>query len=241
LLVLGDDVTTDQISPAGAIPQESQAGRYLIERGEDPHDLNVYASRRGNFEVMVRGLFTNRAVINHLAPGVEPGNGIDFETGQQVPLFELAERNRARGVDGVILAGERYGGGSSRDWAAKGTAMIGARAVIASSFERIHRTNLIGMGVLPLRAPSNIVTADLHIDPTTLIDIELSGAQLTKRCRFAVTLISPDREPVSFDAVAQIETDLEIELLLSGGFLPLILAKAQSDAPTAKEKAIPGN
>ena len=119
--------------------------------------------------------------------------------------------------------------------------MIGARAVIASSFERIHRTNLIGMGVLPLRAPSNIVTADLHIDPTTLIDIELSGAQLTKRCRFAVTLISPDREPVSFDAMAQIETDLEIELLHSRGILPLILAKAQSDAPTAKEDAIPGN
>ena len=223
LLVLGDDITTDQISPAGPIPPDSEAGRYLTERGEDPRDLNVYASRRGNFEVMVRGLFTNRTVVNRLAPGIAPGHGVDFETGEYLPLHLLARRNRERGVAGVILAGERYGAGSSRDWAAKGAALIGARAVIASSFERIHRTNLIGMGILPLKAPDTIVPAELGIGPGDEIEIALIGQKLGKRSRYAVTIHSPGRAPVAFETVAQIETELEVDLLARGGIIAFIL------------------
>jgi aconitate hydratase len=237
LLVLGDDITTDQISPAGAIPAESEAGQYLVERGEDPADLNVYSSRRGNFEVMVRGLFTNRSVNNYLAPNVAPGDGIDFETGEHLPLYRLAQRNSERGVAGVILAGERYGAGSSRDWAAKGTALIGARAVIAASFERIHRTNLIGMGILPLKAPRGLLPVELQVGPKDQIDIVLKDQCLAKRSVFNVTVRYVDREPVSFEAVAQIETELEISLLLKGGIIPFILDRARKGGPMPKEKA----
>ncbi|WMT86859.1 aconitate hydratase AcnA [Pelagibacterium sp. 26DY04] len=236
LLVLGDDITTDQISPAGAVPADSEVGRYLVERGENPKDLNVFSSRRGNFEVMVRGLFTNRTVENHLAPGIAPGFGVDFETGEHLPLHILARRNRERGVAGVILAGERYGAGSSRDWAAKGTALIGARAVIASSFERIHRTNLIGMGVLPLKAPQGLVPSKLGIGPTDTIEIALLDPTLAKRSRFAVTIHYAGREPETFAAIAQIETELEISLLHKGGIIPFILSGALDRSASGGKK-----
>lgn len=236
LLVLGDDITTDQISPAGAIPAESEAGRYLVAGGEDPRDLNVYASRRGNFEVMMRGLFTNRTVVNHIAPDVAPGQGVDFEAGEHLPLYLLAQRNRERGVAGVILAGERYGAGSSRDWAAKGTALIGARAVIASSFERIHRTNLIGMGILPLKAPEGVVPAELGIGPRDVIEIALIGPRLGKRSRYEVTIHHASRPPTRFETVAQVETELELDLLAKGGIIAFILDGALNRGAPAGRK-----
>ena len=153
LLVLGDDITTDHISPAGQIPAHGEAARYLIERGEDPRDLNVFASRRGNWEVMLRGVFTNPRCAIWLDPSLPPGTA--RHAGTALPLWEAASRYRREGTSLVIVAGERYGTGSSRDWAAKGVALLGVRAVLASSFERIHRSNLVGMGVLPLRLPAN--------------------------------------------------------------------------------------
>src|SRR6185437_11522460 len=150
LLVLGDDITTDHISPAGAIPPQSAAADYLTARGEDRRDLNVFASRRGNWEVMLRGLFTNRSVRNLLGGGISPGATIHARSGDELPLWRAAERYAAEDTPVVIVAGERYGMGSSRDWAAKGVALLGVRAVLALGFERIHRSNLIGMGVVPL-------------------------------------------------------------------------------------------
>lgn len=226
VLVLGDDITTDQISPASAVPARSEAGRYLIERGEDPKDLNVYSSRRGNFEVMVRGLFTNRSVVNRIASDVAPGNSVDPRTGEHLPLYQLAERLSSRGEHGVILAGERYGAGSSRDWAAKGTALIGVRAVIAKSFERIHRTNLIGMGIVPLKAPEGIQPQELGLRSGDLVEISFEAGALQPRCKVPVTLHYRDAQSYTLEAVAQIETALETQLLEKGGIIPFILDRA---------------
>ena len=151
LALLGDSVTTDHISPAGAIRPDSPAGRWLIEHGVERADFNSYGSRRGNHEVMIRGTFANVRIRNRLAPGTEGGVTVHQPSGEQMSIFEAAERYRAEGVPLVVLAGKEYGSGSSRDWAAKGTALLGVRAVVAESFERIHRSNLIGMGVLPLQ------------------------------------------------------------------------------------------
>jgi aconitate hydratase len=148
LLVLGDDVTTDHISPAGAIAPNGDAADYLVARGEDRHDLNVFASRRGNWEAMLRGLFTNKSVRNLLASDLAPGTTIHAGSGERMALWRAAERYAEEGRSTVLFAGERYGMGSSRDWAAKGVALLGVRAVLALGFERIHRSNLIGMGIL---------------------------------------------------------------------------------------------
>src|SRR6185312_15047372 len=150
LLVLGDDVTTDHISPASAIPPDSAVADFLVERGERRDDLNVFASRRGNWEVMVRAAFFSKTLRNLLAPGALPAHTAHATTGEIVPIFEAASRYREDGVPVVVVAGERYGMGSSRDWAAKVQRLLGVRAVLAASFERIHRSNLIGMGILPL-------------------------------------------------------------------------------------------
>ncbi len=151
LAVLGDSVTTDHISPAGAIKRDGPAGRYLIERGVTPRDFNSYGSRRGNHEVMMRGTFANIRLRNQLAPGTEGGVTIKLPEGEQMSIYDAAMRYIENGVPLVVLAGKEYGSGSSRDWAAKGTRLLGVRAVIAESYERIHRSNLVGMGVLPLQ------------------------------------------------------------------------------------------
>ena len=154
IALLGDSVTTDHISPAGAIKKDSPAGKYLIDHGVEPRDFNSYGSRRGNHEVMIRGTFANIRLRNQLAPGTEGGVTRDFTAdGEVTSVFEASERYIAAGTPLVVLAGKEYGSGSSRDWAAKGTALLGVRAVIAESYERIHRSNLIGMGVLPLQFP----------------------------------------------------------------------------------------
>ncbi|MDB6452863.1 aconitate hydratase AcnA [Falsirhodobacter sp. 20TX0035] len=221
ILVLGDDITTDHISPASAIPAGGEAGRWLVERGEDPADLNVFSSRRGNWEVMRRGLFTNRSVRNLLAE-VPPGSTV-MEGGEVLPLWVAAERYRAEGRPVVIVAGERYGMGSSRDWAAKGAALLGARAVLATGFERIHRSNLIGMGVLPLRLPPGVTPEGLAL--TVADRIEVGVATLTPRGTVPVRVLRADGREERFEAVAAIETSLEVEVLGRGGLLPLILAR----------------
>ena len=218
LLLLGDDVTTDHISPAGAIPEDSEAGRWLVARGEDPADLNAFSARRGNWEVMLRGLFTNKGARNLLAD-IPPGCGLDPETGDVLPLHALASRLRARGRAAVLVAGHRYGAGSSRDWAAKGPALLGVRAVLARSFERIHRTNLIGMGILPLRLPQALALA-----PGDLVRVE--AASVAPRAPVPVAVLRRDgaREPLV--ARAEVETALEADLLRQGGMVPFILARA---------------
>jgi aconitate hydratase len=224
LLVLGDDITTDHISPAGAIPAQSAAADYLTARGGDPHDLNVFAARRGNWEVMVRGLFTNRSVRNLLGPAVRPGSTIHAGSGDELPLWRAAERYAAEGTPLVIVAGERYGMGSSRDWAAKGIALLGVRAVLAQSFERIHRSNLIGMGIVPLRLPAEWSPARLALRPHDVIGIDASAGLIEPRGRIPVR-IERGGGSIVFDATLALETPFEVELLAAGGILPLILER----------------
>ena len=154
LALLGDSVTTDHISPAGAIRPDSPAGQYLIEQGVEPRDFNSYGSRRGNHEVMMRGTFANVRLRNLLVPGTEGAWTVHFPSGEEMSIFDAAMRYMEEGVPLVVLAGKEYGSGSSRDWAAKGPRLLGVRAVIAESYERIHRSNLVGMGVLPLQFPA---------------------------------------------------------------------------------------
>jgi aconitate hydratase len=224
LLVLGDDVTTDHISPAGAIPERSAAADYLTARGEDQHDLNVFAARRGNWEVMIRGLFTNRSVRNLLGAGITPGSTILAGSGEELPLWRAAQRYAAQATPLVIVAGERYGMGSSRDWAAKGVALLGVRAVLALGFERIHRSNLIGMGVVPLRLPAEWTPARLALGPDNVIQIDAPLELIRPRGRIPIR-IERAAGSITFDAVLAVETASEAELLGSGGILPHILAR----------------
>ncbi|MDX9861137.1 MAG: aconitate hydratase AcnA, partial [Rhodospirillales bacterium] len=181
LLVLGDDITTDHISPAGQISAGTVAGDHLVACGEDADDLNVFAARRGNWRPMLRGLFTNGSVRNLLAPEIPPGSTVHAGTGEVMPLFRAAERYRTEGVSTVIVAGERYGMGSSRDWAAKGVGLLGVRAVLALSFERIHRSNLIGMGILPLKLPADASPRTLALAPGDEIEVDAPLAGLAPR------------------------------------------------------------
>uniref|UniRef100_UPI003101A6F5 aconitate hydratase AcnA n=1 Tax=Neorhizobium sp. EC2-8 TaxID=3129230 RepID=UPI003101A6F5 len=223
LLVLGDDITTDHISPAGAISAQSETGQYLVERGESPTDLNVHASRRGNWESMVRGLFTNRTVRNMLAHDLPPGSTVHWPSKRVVPLWRAADQYAADNQPVVIVAGERYGMGSSRDWAAKGASLLGARAVLALSFERIHRSNLIGMGILPMRIPAEYAPEFLELAAGDLIEIDADPSLIEPRCPITVTIKRNGGAAFSFTAIAAIETIAEVDILKAGGILPLIL------------------
>jgi aconitate hydratase len=225
ILVLGDDITTDHISPAGAIPPASGAARWLIERGEDPTDLNVFSSRRGNWEVMLRGLYTNRTVRNLLDDDIAPGETIHVPTGERLPLWRAAARYAEAGEAVVVVAGERYGTGSSRDWAAKGVSLLGARAVLASGFERIHRSNLVNMGILPLRLPIDRHPSALALRPGDRIGVAASAEQLRTRDDVEVTIHRADGRRERFVAHAQVETELELATLRAGGMIALILAR----------------
>jgi aconitate hydratase len=224
LLVLGDDITTDHISPAGAIPADSDAARWLVEHGADPADLNVFSSRRGNWEVMLRGLFTNRSVRNLLGDGIAPGATIHAPSGARLPLWQAAAHYAEAGQPVVIVAGERYGMGSSRDWAAKGASLLGARAVLASSFERIHRSNLINMGILPLRLPAERHPTLLGLKPGDTIRVEAAPERLGPRAVVPVSIHYADGRTAQFDAHAEVETLLETAVLRAGGIIPMILA-----------------
>jgi aconitate hydratase len=225
LIVLGDDITTDHISPAGAIPPKGEAGAYLIAAGEDPKDLNVFSSRRGNYEAMVRGLFTNRSVRNLLAPEAPPGWTVHVPSGELLPLYRAAERYRAEGTPTVILAGRHYGSGSSRDWAAKGPALLGVRAVLARSFERIHRSNLIGMGILPLELPDGHHPASLALQPGDQIELAVDSGRLAPQAEIPVRLQRASGEVVTITTRLLIETTLDGRILAAGGLIPLILER----------------
>ena len=180
LAVLGDSVTTDHISPAGSIKADSPAGKYLIEHGVEPKMFNSYGSRRGNHEVMVRGTFANIRLRNQLAPGTEGGFTTYLPTGEVTTIFEASEKYQASGTPLMVIAGKEYGSGSSRDWAAKGPYLLGIKVVIAESFERIHRSNLVGMGILPLQFVNGQNAASLGLDGTEAFEVvagdELVGA-----------------------------------------------------------------
>jgi aconitate hydratase len=233
LLVLGDDVTTDHISPASAIPPDSLVADYLVARGERRDDLNVFASRRGNWEVMMRAAFHNKALRNLLAPGAAVAHTLHVPSGELQPIWEVADRYHAAGESVVIVAGERYGMGSSRDWAAKGQRLLGVRAVLACSFERIHRSNLIGMGILPLRLPAGVNPSTLALQPGDRIDVDAPSAALQVRACVAVRIIRMDGRVERFDAAAAVETGLEVELLRAGGVIPSILKQALAAEPAA--------
>ncbi|WP_336810690.1 aconitate hydratase AcnA [Bosea sp. MMO-172] len=230
LLVLGDDITTDHISPAGQTPPNSEAGRWLVAHGENPADLNVYASRRGNWEVMLRGLFTNRTLLNQLGSGIPPGSTIDAGTGEVLPLYQAARRYTQAGIPRVIVAGERYGTGSSRDWAAKGVALLGVNAILAKSFERIHRSNLIGMGIVPLVFAEPIDLAALALTAQDIIELPIPSENLTPRSAITVT-ITGERGRREIPMRLAVETELECAILRSGGVIPLVLQSRLAGAP----------
>jgi aconitate hydratase len=237
LLVLGHDVTTDHISPAGSIPARSDAGVWLTERGENPRDLNVYASRRGNWEVMLRGLFTNRTLVNRLCPSAPPGHTAFAPTGEILPVWRAAALYREAGLPVVILAGERYGTGSSRDWAAKGAQLLGARAVLANSFERIHRANLVGMGVVPLRIPKEWTAKEMQIAAADTIEIGWDLDRLTPRCMVPVTLRrAVSGETLTVEAIALLDTAREVALIQEGGIIPMILRQALAASQESRQR-----
>lgn len=222
LVVLGDSITTDHISPAGSIAKDSPAGRYLIERGVEPKDFNSYGARRGNFEVMVRGTFANIRLKNLLVPGMEGGWTRHFPDGAKMSIFDAAMRYKQEKVPLIILAGEEYGAGSSRDWAAKGPALLGVKAVIAKSFERIHRTNLIGMGILPLQFEVNESCQSLGLTGEEAFNISGIKDHLSIRKKLNVTAKGPAGER-KFSVLCRIDTPAELSYYEHGGILQYVL------------------
>ncbi|WP_433217403.1 aconitate hydratase AcnA [Dactylosporangium sp. CS-047395] len=223
LAKLGDSVTTDHISPAGSIKADSPAGKYLAEHGVDRKDFNSYGSRRGNHEVMIRGTFANIRLRNQLAPGTEGGVTVNHLNGEQTTIYDASVAYAEAGVPLVILAGKEYGSGSSRDWAAKGTALLGVRAVIAESYERIHRSNLIGMGVLPLQFPQGQTAESLGLTGTETFTIT-GVEQLNEGSTPRTVKVSTD-SGVDFDAVVRIDTPGEADYYRHGGILQYVLRK----------------
>ena len=225
LALLGDSVTTDHISPAGAIKADSPAGRYLAEHGVARADFNSYGSRRGNHEVMIRGTFANIRLRNRLLDGVEGGYTRNLLTGEQESIFDASQAYQAAGIPLVVLGGKEYGSGSSRDWAAKGTALLGVKAVIAESFERIHRSNLIGMGVVPLQFPEGQSADSLGLDGTEIFSITgLTALNEGSTPRtVAVRAEKADGSVISFDAVVRIDTPGEADYFRHGGILQYVL------------------
>jgi aconitate hydratase len=218
LALLGDSVTTDHISPAGSIPAESPAGRYLISQGVKPGDFNSYGARRGNHEVMVRGTLANIRLRNQLAPGTE--GGVTTRDGEQMPIYDASRRYIEDGTPLIVLGGKEYGSGSSRDWAAKGTLLLGVRAVLVESFERIHRSNLIGMGVLPLQYRPGESAATLGLTGEETFDIrgieEINSGNVPNE----VTVTAGDKE---FRAVVRIDTPGEADYYRHGGIMQYVL------------------
>ena len=223
LAKLGDSVTTDHISPAGSIKADSPAGQYLTSHGVDRRDFNSYGSRRGNHEVMIRGTFANIRLRNQLVPGVEGGFTVNHLTGEQSSIFDAATAYQADGIPLVILAGKEYGSGSSRDWAAKGTALLGVRAVLAESYERIHRSNLIGMGVLPLQYPAGETAESLGLAGTETFAV--SGVTALNDGESPRTVRVSTDTGVEFDAVLRIDTPGEADYYRHGGILHYVLRK----------------
>jgi aconitase A len=225
LVRVGDSVTTDHISPAGDIAKGSPAGRWLEERGVEKKDFNSYGSRRGNDLVMVRGTFANIRLKNLLVPGSEGNVTVHFPSGEQTSIFDAAERYRAEGVPLVVLAGKEYGTGSSRDWAAKGVLLLGVRAVIAETYERIHRSNLVGMGVLPLQYAPGTTAETLGLTGRETFDVIGLEGELSPRMTVTVHARRDDGATVSFPVTARFDTPVEVEYYKNGGILQTVLRK----------------
>jgi aconitate hydratase len=232
LAVLGDSVTTDHISPAGSIPVDSPAGKFLIECGVKPPDFNSYGARRGNHEVMVRGTLANIRLRNLMAPGTEGGWTTHVPTGEKMFIYDASVRYQKEGTPLVIIAGKEYGSGSSRDWAAKGTLLLGVRAVIAESFERIHRSNLVGMGVLPVQFLPGENRETLGLTGFELYSIEGLRDAIESGKRARIRAVADGREK-SFEVVVRIDTPMEAEYYRSGGILPYVLRQLAANKATA--------
>jgi aconitate hydratase len=220
LALLGDTVTTDHISPAGGIPQDSPAGRWLMEQGVSVEEFNSYGSRRGNHEVMMRGTFANVRIKNLLAPGTEGGVTTLLPDGKVLPIYDAAVVYARRQVPLVVIAGREYGTGSSRDWAAKGTALLGVRAVLAASFERIHRSNLIGMGVLPLQFAPDQDARSLGLTGKERFSIDRPsrpGGRMQVRAK------ADGGKETSFEVLVRLDTTVEMEYYRNGGILQTVL------------------
>ena len=226
LALLGDSVTTDHISPAGSIKKDSPAGQYLIEHGVEPKDFNSYGSRRGNHEVMMRGTFANIRLRNQLAPGTEGGVTLHLPSHEQMSIYDAAMRYRQEGFPLIILAGKEYGSGSSRDWAAKGPNLLGVRAVIAESYERIHRTNLVCMGILPLQYKAGENAKKLGLTGHEVFSIEELGDAMARQLH--VTAVDPKGNKKTFTVVVRIDTPQELEYYRHGGILQYVLRQLAS-------------
>jgi aconitate hydratase len=223
LAMLGDSITTDHISPAGSIPAASPAGKWLIAQGVKTVDFNSYGARRGNHEVMVRGTFANIRLRNELAPGTEGGWTAVAPGGEAVTIYDASMEYQRQGVPLVIVAGKEYGTGSSRDWAAKGTLLLGVRAVIAESFERIHRSNLVGMGVLPLEFIDGATRASLGLTGFETFEIEGLSDDMRPKSKLTVRATSADGTVKTFSAISRIDTPEEMSYYRHGGILPYVL------------------
>jgi aconitate hydratase len=223
LAIFGDSVTTDHISPAGAIKPASPAGRYLQEQGVAPADFNSYGARRGNDQVMVRGTFANVRIKNLMVPGVEGGVTLQQPSGEQMSIYDAALRYQAEGTELVIIAGQEYGTGSSRDWAAKSTKLLGVQAVIAQSFERIHRSNLVGMGVLPCQFAIGDSAQSLNLDGTEAFDLVGLEQGLRPRMQAALVIHRTSGATQAVPITVRIDTPVEVDYYLHGGILPYLL------------------
>jgi aconitate hydratase len=251
LAIFGDSVTTDHISPAGSIKKTSPAGKYLIENGVEPADFNSYGSRRGNDRVMTRGTFANVRIKNLMVPGVEggvtrffgsrvrenadatgekPGAFTSAATGEVMPIYDAAMKYRTAGVPLVVIAGQEYGTGSSRDWAAKGTNLLGVKAVVAQSFERIHRSNLVGLGVLPLQFKEGTTAQTLNLDGTETYDIVGLGANLKPQQDLTLKITRQDGGVEDVPVRCRIDTPIEIDYYQHGGILPYVLRQLVAKA-----------
>jgi aconitate hydratase len=233
LAVLGDSVTTDHISPAGSIKKDGPAGKYLIAHGVQPADFNSYGSRRGNHEVMMRGTFANTRLRNQIAPGTEGGVTTYLPGSDVMPIYDAAMKYKEAGVPLLVIAGKEYGSGSSRDWAAKGTLLLGVKAVIAESFERIHRSNLVNMGVLPLEFQGGQNAASLGLNGRELYSIGgiadglKPGVMLTVRAQEAG---NGTAKRIEFKALVRIDTPEELVSFKHGGILPYVLRQILAEA-----------
>jgi aconitate hydratase len=223
LAMLGDSVTTDHISPAGSIAVDSPAGKYLIEQGVSPADFNSYGSRRGNHEVMVRGTLGNIRLRNQLAPGTEGTWTTHFPSGERMFIYDASVKYQADGVPLMIVAGKEYGSGSSRDWAAKGVMLLGVKAVVAESFERIHRSNLVGMGVLPLQFQPGQNRESLGLKGDEVYSVSGIAKAISTGERASVKAVSPGGTETNFEVIVRIDTPAEVEYYRNGGILPYVL------------------
>jgi len=233
LALLGDSITTDHISPAGAIPSESPAGKYLVEHSVSARDFNSFGSRRGNDRVMTRGTFANIRLKNRLVPGMEGGVTLHLPSGQQMSIYDAAMQYRKEGVPLIVIAGQEYGTGSSRDWAAKGTLLLGVKAVIAESFERIHRSNLVGMGVLPLQFLPGESADSLGLTGHERFDLDGLDDAIQPHSRLTVRASRADGSTIVFQTIARLNTPIEVEYYRHGGILHFVLRSMLGNPPAA--------